>query len=136
MLKRVLLFNFFILLLLNAKSQECYTIQKDVESTEDWKDLLDSLFQQALLDSNDVAYALLVLKVDSSGTVMSTHILNSRNMDSTYFYSICSKIEDCYSYSFLIKECQSMGTEYKKLISKEYMYMQYVYRFHPNIAGD
>ena len=136
MLKRVLLFNFFILLLLNAKSQECYTIQKDVESTEDWKDLLDSLFQQALLDSNDVAYALLVLKVDSSGTVMSTHILNSRNMDSTYFYSICSKIEDCYSYSFLIKECQRMGKEYKKLISKEYMYMQYVYRFHPNIAGD
>lgn len=136
MLKKILLFNLFLFLLFNARSQECYTIQKDVESTEDWNDLLDSLFQQALLDSTDVASALLVLKVDSSGTVMSTHILNSRNMDSTFFYSICSKIEDCYSYSFLIKEYQGMGAEYKKLISKKYMYMQYVYRFHPNVAGD
>ncbi len=131
MLKKILLLNLFVLLLLNVKGQECHTVQRDVKSYEDWYILLDSLFHEAIVDSTEAAYAWLVLKVDSSGFMMSTHIRGSRNMDSSAFYKICSKMEDCYSYSFIAKTYHPLGEEYKRLISKEYMYLQYVYRFHP-----
>ena len=131
MVKKIILFISFVLLLLNTNAQGCYTFQRDIKSYEDWYCLLDSLFQEAMVDSTDAAYALLVLKVDSLGFVMSVHIRSSRNMDSNFFYKICSVLEDCYSYSFIFKENQYVTADYKKYISKDYLYLEYLYSIHP-----
>ena len=50
------------------------------------------------------AWAILRVKVDESGKVISAHIVKSANMDTSLFYSICATIEDCYITPFLRKE--------------------------------
>ena len=131
MVKKLLIIISFVLLLLSAKAQQCYTFQSDVKSYEDWYSLLDSLFQEAIVDKTDAAYATLILKLDSMGFVMSVHIRNSRNMDTSSFYKICSKLEDCYTYSFIFKGYQYLTENYKKYISKDYLYLEFVYSIHP-----
>lgn len=134
MKKSFFLFIFLVQFLLHSTSQECYDIRRDLKTSEEWPMLLDSLFHETVIDDKETGYAVLVLKVDSCGFVLSTHVLSSSNLDSTSFYKICSKIEDCYSYSFLIKEYQNLEPRYKKYISKKHLYLQYVYRFHPNLT--
>lgn len=132
MLKKVILFIILSIHFFYAKTQECYTIQRDVKSNYEWSMLLDTIFRDAVINDSDDASALLILKISSSGVVLSAHIRSSNNLDSTVFYKVCSRIEDCYSYSFLAEMYRKLEDEYKRLISKEYMYTQYVYRFHPN----
>ncbi len=131
-MKRVLLcFSLIVLLMSYVKSQGCYTVQRDIKSYDEWYLLVDTLFKEAVIDSTKNANAMLILKIDSLGFVLSAHILNGQNLDSTLFYGICSKIEDCYSYSLSIDLYNNLELRYKTLISEKYMYLQYVFRYRP-----
>lgn len=131
-MKKVLLCLMFIVpLISHVKSQVCYTVQRDIKSYDEWYLLVDTLFKEAVMDSTKNANALLILKMDSLGFALSAHISDSQNFNSKFFHRICSKIEDCYSYSFLIEQYYSLDPLYKKLIAKKYMYLQYVYRYRP-----
>lgn len=131
MLKKIIIVVCFLTAALNANSQKCYTVQRDVQTKDEWLTLIDSLFREAIVDCDTFATAWLNIKVDSMGFIWSAHITHSRNMDSSFFYDICTKLEDCYSYSFLIKYYNSLSSVYKRCDSKDFMYLTQYYHYNP-----
>jgi len=93
MLKKILLLNLLVVLSLNATAQQCFTVKRDVKSEEEFDILLDSLCWEAVVDSTKLAVLAFVLKFDSLNHIMSVHVTYSRNMDSSFFYKICTTLE-------------------------------------------
>lgn len=99
-----LLWSFFATLLFSF-SHNCYAqsyldTPKSFITEEDWSKAIDSMFHKGILDSTMDAWAVLKIKVDESGKVMSAHIIKSANIAHTLFYSICATIEDRYNTPF------------------------------------
>ena len=85
----------------NCFAQSYLDTNKSFITEEDWSTAIDSMFYQGILDSTMDAWAVLKIKVDESGKVISAHIIKSANIAPTLFYSICATIEDRYNTPFL-----------------------------------
>lgn len=85
----------------NCNAQIYLDNNKTFKTEEDWSRAIDSLLLKGIIDSTMDAWALLRIKVDESGRVISAHIVRSANIDPSLFYGICATIEDCYSTTFL-----------------------------------
>lgn len=129
MLKKILLINLLVVMSLSATAQQCYTVKRDVKSDEEFDILLDSLCREAVVDSTESSVLALRLKFDSLYHLMSVHVSYSRNMDSSFFYKICTTLEDCYTYYILFNGWYELRNKY---ISKEHMYIIHAYRYYPD----
>ena len=92
----IILFHFSY----NCYAQSYLDTPKSFIAEEDWSKAIDGMFHKGILDSTMDAWAVLKIKVDESGKVMSAHIINSANIAPTLFYSICATIEDRYNALF------------------------------------
>lgn len=87
----------------NCCAQLYLDTNKTFATEEDFSKSIDGLFHKAILDSTKNAWALLMFKIDESGTILSAHIFRGENIDPSMFYSICATIEDCYDTPFFKK---------------------------------
>lgn len=90
-------------------SNNCYAqiyldTNKIINTEEHWHKAMDSLFYKGKIDTAMKAWALIRMKIDESGKIMSVHIIKSTNIDTSLFYNICATIEDRYYAPFLRDE--------------------------------
>ena len=106
-------------------AQVCLDTYKVINTQEDWNKIMDSLFYGGIVETSEEAWAVIRIKVDESGKILSAHIIKSANIETSMFYRICSTIEDCYYTPFLRNEYMT----YQDHLTNGYLYANYMFKY-------